>query len=81
MKKKEVTHHSKKDLVRIRELFQKLKEGYTWLQKNEDQPDECMALIGRAEPIIKELEGLDVGRDFSQVLLILGGKIDWKKVK
>ena len=51
---------------RIKELFLKLKEGFSYMEKHPNEPEKNEILIIRAKPIFEELEGLGVSQEFSK---------------
>lgn len=66
---------------RIRELFLKLKEGFSYMEKHPDEPEKNEILIERAKPIFNELETLGVSQEFSKALLIFGPFITDKLIE
>lgn len=61
-------------LIRVRELFLKLRVGHLWLMESETVKRRKI-IIERSEPIFTELQSLGVGRLFSIALLEFGPEI------
>lgn len=59
-------------IERIKELMIKLKSGYDWCQRHQDEPKRIQELFKRSEPIFVELEKLGVSRTFSESLFVFG---------
>jgi len=62
----------KNRLDKIKSLFMRLKKAHRYYRLYGSDPKKHEEILIKAEPLIKELEGLGVHKSFSEVLLFFG---------
>jgi len=65
----------KKNLPKIKPLFNRLKKAHELYKAYDNHPDKLKEIEIKLEPLLKELESLGVSRGLSTALLIFGGKV------